>query len=197
MRNSTASLYALKVFELNMIPELKTPNMSISVLKPDDFSLLVKYQNENRKHLESWEPIRAKGYYSTEETRKRIETNFQNFKLGTSVSLVGFNKNKTEIIALCTFSNIVHGAFQACHLGYSISEREQGKGLMFEMLETSISYLFSEYKLHRIMANYIPENKRSEKLLLKLGFEKEGLAKSYLKIAGKWQDHVLTSKISS
>ncbi|WP_448217491.1 hypothetical protein [Endozoicomonas sp. 2B-B] len=27
-------------------------------------------------------------------------------------------------------------------------------------------------------------------LLDKLGFEHEGLAKSYLKIAGKWQDHV-------
>ncbi|WP_415232094.1 hypothetical protein [Psychromonas sp.] len=37
---------------------------------------------------------------------------------------------------------------------------------------------------------------RSEKLLVKLGFEKEGVAKSYLKIAGSWQDHVLTSKIN-
>jgi ribosomal-protein-alanine N-acetyltransferase len=180
-----------------MIPELKTQNMIISVLKPDDITLLLKYQNENRKHFAKWEPTRSLDYYSAEETRKRIDTNLQNFQLGASVSLVAFNKAKTEIIALCTFSNIVYGVFQACHLGYSISEREQGKGLMFEMLESSINYLFNEYNLHRIMANYIPENKRSEKLLIRLGFEKEGLAKSYLKIAGKWQDHVLTSKISS
>lgn len=46
------------------------------------------------------------------------------------------------------------------------------------------------------MANYTPSNIRSEKLLTKLGFEKEGLAKSYFKIAGSWQDHVLTSKIN-
>lgn len=45
------------------------------------------------------------------------------------------------------------------------------------------------------MVNYIPSNIRSERVLLKLGFEKEGLAKSYLKIAGKWQDHILTAKI--
>lgn len=180
-----------------MIPELKTPHMIISVLKPDDVPLLVKYQNENRGHLAKWEPTRSSDYYSVEETQKRIETNLQNFELGVSISLAAFNKEKTEIIALCTFSNIVYGVFQACHLGYSISEREQGKGLMFEMLECSINYLFTKYNLHRIMANYIPENKRSEKLLYKLGFEKEGLAKSYLKIAGKWQDHILTSKISS
>lgn len=179
-----------------MIPKLETSNMIISVLKPDDVPLLVKYQNENREHLAKWEPTRSMGYYSAEETQKRIETNLQDFKLGNSISLAAFNKERTEIIALCTFSNIVYGVFQACHLGYSISEREQGKGLMFEILECSINYLFTEYKLHRIMANYIPENKRSEKLLFKLGFEKEGLAKSYLKIAGKWQDHVLTSKIN-
>ena len=180
-----------------MISELKTPNLIISQLKAEDLPLLVKYQNENKKHLAKWEPRRTLDYYSIEESRKRIDVNLQNFKLGTSISLVGFNKTKTEIITLCTFSNIVYGVFQACNLGYSISEREQGKGLMFEMLESSISYLFNEYHLHRIMANYIPQNKRSEKLLLKLDFKKEGLAKSYLKIAGKWEDHILTSKISS
>ena len=67
---------------------------------------------------------------------------------------------------------------------------------MFEMLQAAIDYVFSEYNLHRIMANYIPTNSRSENLLNKLGFQKEGLAKSYLKIAGSWQDHVLTSKIN-
>ena len=67
---------------------------------------------------------------------------------------------------------------------------------MFEILQAAIDHVFSEYNLHRIMANYIPSNIRSEKLLDKLGFQKEGLAKSYLKIAGSWQDHVLTSKIN-
>jgi ribosomal-protein-alanine N-acetyltransferase len=43
----------------------------------------------------------------------------------------------------------------------------------------------------------IPSNIRSGKLLDKLGFQKEGVAKSYLKIAGPWQDHVLTSKLNS
>ena len=47
------------------------------------------------------------------------------------------------------------------------------------------------------MANYMPHNSRSAALLFRLGFEKEGVARSYLKIAGKWQDHVLTSKIAT
>ncbi|WP_258546831.1 GNAT family N-acetyltransferase [Psychromonas sp. B3M02] len=67
---------------------------------------------------------------------------------------------------------------------------------MFEMLQESIEYAFITADLHRIMANYMPSNIRSGHLLTRLGFEKEGLAKSYLKIAGSWQDHVLTSKIN-
>jgi ribosomal-protein-alanine N-acetyltransferase len=67
---------------------------------------------------------------------------------------------------------------------------------MYEILKSSITHVFHVLKLHRIMANYIPDNIRSGKLLEKLGFKREGLAESYLKINGEWQDHVLTSLIS-
>jgi ribosomal-protein-alanine N-acetyltransferase len=181
---------------LKSIPELKTKNLIISLLHPEDFKLLVNYESENRIHLSHWEPTRSAEYFSVEETQKRVERNIENFRLGSSISFVGFNQEQSKIICLCTFSNIVHGAFQACHLGYSISEKEQGKGLMFEMLQASIEYVFTELGLHRVMANHMPSNIRSERLLARLGFEREGIAKSYLKIAGLWQDHVLTSKIN-
>ncbi|KXO08017.1 Ribosomal-protein-S5p-alanine acetyltransferase [Moritella sp. JT01] len=181
---------------MKLIPELETENLIISVLNPDDFELLVKYESNNRSHLSPWEPTRTTEYFGLEKTKERVELNFKDFQLGSSISLVAFDKSKSEIICLCSFSNIVHGVFQACNLGYSISEKKQGKGLMFEMLQASIQYVFTEYNLHRVMANYIPSNIRSGKLLDKLGFQKEGMAKSYLKISGSWQDHVLTSKIN-
>ena len=46
------------------------------------------------------------------------------------------------------------------------------------------------------MANYMPNNTRSGTLLERLGFEKEGLARQYLQIAGRWEDHILTSKLN-
>lgn len=177
-------------------PKLKTENLTISLLPPEAFKLLVKYESDNRIHLSRWEPARTTDYFSLSKTRERVENNFKAFQLGTSISLVGFNKDKSKIICQCSFSNIIHGAFQACNLGYSIDENEQGQGLMFEMLQASIQYVFNERQLHRIMANFIPSNIRSEKLLNRLGFQKEGIAKSYLKIAGAWQDHVLTSKLN-
>lgn len=181
---------------MKSIPELKTDNLIISVLSPENCELLMEYENENREFLSQWEPERVGDYFSLDSARQRLENSFQNFQLGVSLPLVAFNKEHNKIICLCTFSNIVYGPFQACNIGYSICEKEQGKGLMFEMLQASIKYVFDEYELHRIMANYIPSNTRSERLLIKLGFQKEGLAKSYLKIAGSWQDHILTSKVN-
>ncbi len=67
---------------------------------------------------------------------------------------------------------------------------------MRESLTVAIQHVFRDIGLHRIMANYRPENTRSEHLLASLGFEKEGLARSYLKINGSWADHVLTSLIN-
>ena len=67
---------------------------------------------------------------------------------------------------------------------------------MMEILKATTGYMFEVIGLHRIMANYMPENKRSAAVLHRLGFEREGLAKSYLKINGQWRDHVLTSKLN-
>jgi len=37
----------------------------------------------------------------------------------------------------------------------------------------------------------------SIKVLKVMGFQKEGLARGYLKINGKWEDHVIYAKLSS
>ncbi len=181
--------------DLSKIPVIETERAVITILSPDHYQLLLNYYFENKAHLDPWQPIRPSGYYSPESMRERLESNIANFRQGTAVNFVGLERSKQEVIAMCDFTNIVRGAFQACHLGCSVAAKYQGKGLMAEIVGPAIMYMFEEVGLHRIMANYIPSNTRSEKLLARLGFEKEGLAKSYLKIAGCWQDHVLTSKI--
>ncbi len=47
------------------------------------------------------------------------------------------------------------------------------------------------------MANYVPTNERSGRLLRRLGFTVEGYARDYLCLNGTWQDHILTSLINN
>ena len=46
------------------------------------------------------------------------------------------------------------------------------------------------------MANFMPRNAASARVLEKCGFVREGLARKYLRIAGRWEDHVLTALIN-
>ncbi len=49
---------------------------------------------------------------------------------------------------------------------------------MYEALTSAIRYMQRTQHIHRIMANYMPHNKRSGDLLARLGFEKKGMPKT-------------------
>ncbi|WP_183727333.1 MULTISPECIES: GNAT family N-acetyltransferase [Paraburkholderia] len=159
-------------------------------------SALLGYSIANRAHLQPWEPSRPEAFYTLPSIEARLESMEKQIAAGLAIHLLFFDKEEGQLIGDCNFTNIVRGPFQACHLGFSIAHDHEGRGLMRECLATAIQYMFAELGLHRVMANYRPENKRSAQLLNKLGFEQEGIARAYLKINGVWADHVLTSLIN-
>ncbi len=59
-----------------------------------------------------------------------------------------------------------------------------------------IDIAFGELGLHRLQAGTLVHNTGSQKVLERNGFERIGLARAYLKIAGRWQDHILFQRIS-
>lgn len=171
-------------------------NLSIEILTPEHSALVNAYEIRNKEHLARWEPLRDTHYYNEAETKARIMNSYHNFCLDNAIHFIVINTKNEEMVASCNFNNIVQGVFKACYLGYSIDAKYQGQGIMYDVLNECMTYVFNKYDLHRIMANYMPENKRSERLLQRCEFEKEGFAKSYLKINGQWQDHILTAKIN-
>jgi len=66
---------------------------------------------------------------------------------------------------------------------------------MTESMNKIIDYGFKDLNLSRFEAATLPENEPSRKLLEKLGFKYEGVAQSYLKIYGKWRNHIIYSKL--
>jgi ribosomal-protein-alanine N-acetyltransferase len=180
------------------MPKISTPHLLLTTPSEEDLAALVNFENRNRDHLAKWEtPVFSLLNESTtleEVLRKRLETWIKECREGKSVRFILRPiASPDQIIGFCNFTQIFHGAFQACYLGYKIDYAYEGKGLMFEALKSCISYVFEDLHLHRIMANYMPENIKSAKLLSRLGFEIEGHAKNYLLINNRWEDHVLTA----
>lgn len=175
---------------------LVTKRLTLRLADPRYAKAVHGYSLSNQAHLAPWEPLRIESFYTLSAIAERLEAMKQQMNVGTALNFLIFSQDDDQLIGDCNFTNIVRGPFQACHLGFSIAKSHQGFGLMRECLTGAIEYVFCELRLHRIMANYRPENERSARLLSVLGFEREGFAKSYLKINGVWADHVLTSLVN-
>ena len=92
---------------------------------------------------------------------------------------------------MISLSNVVPGAFRSANVGYFVDGSRNGRGLATRALETVAEHAFGELALHRLEAGSLVDNIASQRVLEKNGFECIGLARSYLRIAGAWRDHLL------
>jgi ribosomal-protein-alanine N-acetyltransferase len=76
-----------------------------------------------------------------------------------------------------------------------VAEDAGGRGLATASVAEMVSVGFHDEGLHRLEAGTIPENVRSQAVLLRNGFEQYGYAPRYLSIAGRWQDHLLFQRL--
>lgn len=178
------------------LPGLHTERACIRLPKEADAPLLWRYRVDNREHFAPWEPRRDEAYFTEAACGRAIADGLRAARGDRAYPLLVFAPDERAILASVTLSNVSRGIFQACHMGYGVAAAWQGKGLMHEALYAVLDLAFGPLELHRVMANYLPHNRRSARLLVRLGFEREGYARSYLCIDGRWQDHVLTALVN-
>ena len=100
-------------------------------------------------------------------------------------------RNEDDALAgMASLGHIVFGNLRGAYLGYSAFVPFDGQGYMTEGLGLALHHAFGTLRLHRIEANVQPDNTRSIALVERLGFRREGYSPRYLKIGGRWRDHV-------
>ena len=178
-------------------PVLETERLALRISGPEEAEAYLDYYRRNRAHLEPWDPSRPEDFYSLPWWRRQLAENGREFQADKSLRFGLFLRTDPgePLVGVANFTNIIRGPFQACFLGYNVDGQHEGRGLMFEGLSPALDYALGPLGLNRVMANYQPQNERSGRLLQRLGFEREGLARRYLYIDGEWRDHVLTAKV--
>jgi [ribosomal protein S5]-alanine N-acetyltransferase len=159
------------------------------VIRPltlDDVPELARVLAANREYLAPWDPIRDDSFY-TENGQRRIVADV----LRGSSSLPHVILADGELAGRVNLNNLVRGPFQSSSLGYWVSSSHAGKGVASQAVAQVLRLAFTGYDLHRVEAGTLLHNERSQRVLLKNGFERFGMAPRYLKIAGEWQDHYL------
>jgi ribosomal-protein-alanine N-acetyltransferase len=180
------------------LPELRTERLAVRLARPGMEEAMARFLRENFEgHLDRWSPPTTPAFFSAAFWRERLAIAVEEFHAGRSARFVMQLEEAADaaVVGTCNYTNIVRGPFQACHLGYQIARAHEGRGLMTEALRATNAFMFDVLRLHRIMANYRPENLRSARVLERLGFAREGMARDFLFIDGAWRDHVLTALV--
>lgn len=169
-------------------------------LFPADMSLaedVVAYYRRNREFLKEFESEHEEAFYTTDGQKMCLIGEEIAMKRGDIYRFYIRHKDMPgKIIGVIGLSQIIMGPFCSAFLGYKLDACCMNRGYMTALISLIVSHGFEKLHLHRIEANVMPWNKRSLRVLEKNGFEREGLAKKYLKINGVWEDHIHMVKIN-
>lgn len=173
---------------------ITTERLVLRAPRASDVKAIALSMKQNAEHLAPWSPegMYAPRARTPRAVAEKIAEQRKLWKLDRGWAfLVLARSDEKTVIGRVQLNNVVRGVFQNAYLGYWIAEALVGRGLMTEAVSGAVRWAFERGGLHRVQAAVIPSNVRSIRVLEKLGFRREGLAERYLKIAGKWQDHVI------
>ncbi|MGO8992242.1 MAG: GNAT family N-acetyltransferase [Polyangiaceae bacterium] len=162
--------------------------------RPSDVPELRRLLRANADHLRPWEPSPTPGEDPTSLTAvaNRITRQRRDWKRGDSFALLLTLRERGEpIVGRINLGGVLHGAFQNAHVGYWIDREHQRRGLVSEGVIGAFAFAFGVAKLHRLQIAIMPANVASLRVMEKVGVRKEGFAERYLRIAGRWEDHVI------
>ncbi len=172
----------------------ETERLSLRLPAREEAGELAGFYAANREHLQPWSPTLHPGLFSGAFWAGEAERRLADFEAGREVrGFLYLRRGPRRVIGNLSLAQIVRGALHACTLGYALAADAQGHGYMLEAVQGAVDYAFGQLGLHRVMADYMPRNRRSAAVLRRAGFVVEGYARDYLLINGRWEDHVLTA----
>ncbi len=144
---------------------------------------------ENRAFLAPWEPARDEDFFSVGYQQAVLERALEAYERDSMVPLI--IEADGRLVGRISINGITRGAFQSASIGYWVSRSHNGRGLATAAVADAIAIAFGKLGLHRLQAETLLHNTASQRVLARNGFRPFGIAPSYLKIAGSWQDQIL------
>ena len=161
----------------------------------EDFEQWRDVRQASRSFLEPWEPVWTDDEFLLSSFRRRIGHYAKLAAEDQAYPFFIFESGGQTLLGAITLSNVRRGVAQMATLGYWTSAAHANTGVMTDALNTIIAFSAAELHLHRLEASCLPANTPSIKLLSRTGFAREGFAASYLKINGRWEDHILWGRL--
>ncbi|SCC47218.1 Acetyltransferase, GNAT family [Bacillus cereus] len=169
-------------------PKLETERLLLRELTLLDAETMFRYFSKESViryfGMDSFENI--------EQAKTTIQTFKNRYEEGT-VFRWGIEKKGTgQLIGTCGF-HLINKHHKRAEIGYELDDTYWRQGYATEALQAILGYGFETLQLIRIAAVVYVENKASQKLLSKAGFQEEGLLRKHMIQNGVAHDTILYS----
>ncbi|SFB94417.1 ribosomal-protein-alanine N-acetyltransferase [Bacillus sp. OV322] len=166
-----------------MFKELKTERLVLREIKESDANdLFASFSRDDVTKFYGQDSMRE-----IEQARKLIEFFAESRRNKRGIRWGIQRKGQNGLIGSIGFNNIALSHKRA-EIGYEIHPDFWRMGFASEAIEAVLSYGFFHMELNRIGAIVYIENDASNRLLQKLGFEKEGVLKEYMHQNNRFYD---------
>ncbi len=174
---------------------IETERMTLRLPQHGDFRAWTTLRDQSAPFLTPWEPVWAADHLSRKAFTNRIYWANRSTSQGTALPLLLIRREDAALLGAITLDNIRRGPSQAGTLGYWMGQAHARQGYMREAILSVVHHAFTVMDLSRVEAACLPENAASRGVLEKCSFKYEGVAQSYLQIAGRWRNHVLYANL--
>jgi len=179
------------------VPTIEGQDVFLRAPQTTDFVEWARLREHSRDFLTPWEPEWPADDLTRSAFRNRLRRYADEMRRDQGYPFFVFRASDRVLLGGATLSNVRRGVAQAANLGYWMGAPYAKNGYMSAAVRALIPFSHGALGLKRIEAACIPANLASIRLLEKLGFMREGYARKYLCIAGKWQDHLLYARLST
>ena len=179
------------------MPTMSTQLTEDLVLRPvaeGDSAALARAYVRNREHIAPYEPIRPEAFYTERWHADRFPGFADDRAAGRTERWLVVDADG-EVFGSVTMSGIEYGPFLNARLGYWTDGSLGGRGIATRVVGAVCDYARDGLRLHRLEAGTLVDNVRSQRVLLKCGFEQIGMSPQHLNIRGEWRDHNLYHRI--
>lgn len=174
--NETPAIYS-------QLPTIESERLILRKLEQTDTEDMFEYASDPVvSRFMPWQVHQA-----TDDTREFIDFIRKGYEDHKQLTWAIELKSENKMIGTIDFVSWLQKR-QRAEVGYTLSHRYWGQGLMHEAAEALIDFGFKEMDLIKVEAPIMLDNKQSQRVAEKLGMIREGVLRKHMIIKGEFVD---------
>ncbi|AIC93034.1 GNAT family N-acetyltransferase [Shouchella lehensis] len=170
-----------------------TEQLSLKLIDFQDADAIFTLTDENRMYLKEWLPwldhIKEVNDTAT-FIRRCLQSHADNNGLHTVIVYDG------HVVGMASF-NSLNWANKTASIGYWVSEKVQGRGIVTAVAHDLTNYAFQQLNMNKVEIRAAAENQKSQRVPMKLGFTREGTIRQAEWLYDHYVDHVVFGMLAS